>query len=416
MKIASIKNKIPQAVVLIVILLLVGFRTSLNREKGKNNAAPSTEILSSIQKVTPTAAELESDGVEQWSIRSANGSVIGKAIVAQQTTSEIIGYSGPIPLAIIIDNNDKIVGVSLLPNDETPRFVERVVNEGFTQKWNGLTAEQSVSKDMDAISGATYSSVAIAETVKQRLSEYSKTEAAARSANLKELLSYAAIAGILIYALAFYFFPQRLKKLRITLLVLAIGVLGFYYGSFLSMKLIGSWFILGVSLKNQAIFVTIALLAILLPFIFGKNFYCTYVCPFGASQELLAKLNPKKLELPKNVVAVLAHTRSKVMLIILAIAIFGSTIDITEAEPFTLFLFSSVSKGVVVLAVAFLLLSIAIPRSWCRFFCPTGAFIDFFRKEGKDIFPKKVSIKTHLIAFLVAAALVFLLLAKQLLG
>ena len=205
-----------------------------------------------------------------------------------------------------------------------------------------------------------------------------------------------------------------MNKYRITLLILSIGVLGVAYGSFLSIKLIGGWFIQGVSLKNQLIFITLAALSFLLPFLFGKNFYCNYVCPYGASQELLGKINPKKLELPKSVTNVLRHTRTKVMLIVLGIAIFGSTIDVTGAEPFTIFFFSSASKGVIVMAVAFLLLSIAIPRAWCRFFCPTGALIDFFRKEGKDIFPKKVTFQTHIIALLVAAITVLLFLAPTL--
>ena len=60
----------------------------------------------------------------------------------------------------------------------------------------------------------------------------------------------------------------------------------------------------------------------------------------------------------------------------------------------------------VVLAVLFLLLSVAIPRAWCRYFCPTGALIDFFRRESKDILPKSVTPKVQLIALLVAVLFV----------
>ena len=113
--------------------------------------------------------------------------------MAQQTTSKIIGYSGPVPLVIALDNSDKVCGIDLLPNDETPEFIETVKEKGFLNKWDGLTASESVSKNMDAVSGATYSSTAISETVKQRLSEYSKATAVARKANTKMVIAYASI-------------------------------------------------------------------------------------------------------------------------------------------------------------------------------------------------------------------------------
>jgi NosR/NirI family transcriptional regulator, nitrous oxide reductase regulator len=414
MKFANLKAKLPQVVVLLTIVVLIGVRTTQNGNDANAKIAspPNHEVLSGLKVIVPEATAIEPDGVEVWAVKNKSNQTLCKAIVAQQTTSKIIGYSGPVPLVILLDKNDKVKGVTLLRNDETPEFVATVTDKGFLSQWNGLTASDAVAKSWDAVSGATYSSTAIGETVKQRLAEYAKTTAIAQKAGIKKIINYTSIMLVLLYALAFYCFPKQLSRYRITLLVLSVGVLGVAYGSFLSMKLIGGWFVQGISLKNQILFLTLAALAFLLPFLFGKNFYCTYVCPFGASQELLGKINPKKMELPKSVTSILARTRTKVMLLVLGIAIFGSTIDVTGAEPFTLFFFASASKGVVVMAVAFLLLSIAIPRAWCRFFCPTGALIDFFRKEAKDIFPKKVTFQTHLIALAVAAAAVLLFLAS----
>ncbi|TCN68452.1 4Fe-4S binding protein [Acetobacteroides hydrogenigenes] len=415
MRFSNIRAKFPQLIVLLVIISLIGIRSIENssKTKGQTVLVANNDILSCLKEIVPEVTAIENDGAEQWILKDKNSITVGKAVIAQQTTSKIIGYSGPIPMVIALDKNDNVKALGLLPNDETPSFIDVVVAKGFLKKWNGLSVNQAVAMDMDAVSGATYSSTAINETVKQRLAEYSKATAVARKADIKMIVTYCSILLVLLYALAFYCFPKQMNKYRITLLILSIGVLGIAYGSFLSIKLIGGWFIQGVSLKNQIIFVTMAILAFMLPFLFGKNFYCTYVCPFGASQELLGKINPKKLELPKSVTTILSHTRTKVMLFVLGIALFGSTIDVTNAEPFTLFLFASASKGVIVMSAAFLLLSIFIPRAWCRFFCPTGALIDFFRKEGKDIFPKKVTFQTHLIALVVAAIAVLIFLASS---
>lgn len=408
MKIARLRGKLPQLAVLLVIIIAVGIRTGqTRRERVLAAAPPDKELLSCVKTVIPAIERLDNVAPEVWSAIGADNEKIGTAILAQKTTGDVIGYSGPTPLVVVVDKQEKIVGIGLLPNDDTPSYVARVGKSGFFKRWNGLTVEEAVGRDMDAVSGATYTSVAVNETVKKRLAEYAQAAAVARKANLKEVAGYLAVILVLFFALAFYFYPQRFSRYRIVLLLLSIAILGYFYGSFLSVKLIGGWLMQGISLKNQVILVTIGSLAILLPLLLGKNFYCSYVCPFGASQELAGKLCKKKLELPLTLRSILGRTRSKVLILLLIVSLFGSTVDVSNAEPFSVFLFASASKGVVVLAVIFLLLSIVIPRAWCRYFCPTGAFIDFFRKEGRDIFPKTVAVKVQLMALLFA--LLFLL-------
>lgn len=175
-------------------------------------------MLACLKAILPEAASIESDGVEQWIVKDRNNGAIGKAVIAQQTTSKIIGYSGPVPLAILLDRNDKVTGVALLRNDETPEFVATVKEKGFLTQWNGLSASDAVAKSWDAVSGATYSSTAIGETVKQRLAEYSKASAVAQKASMKKIISYGSILLVLLYALAFYCFPKKLSRYRITLI------------------------------------------------------------------------------------------------------------------------------------------------------------------------------------------------------
>ena len=283
MRFSNIRAKFPQLIVLLVIISLIGIRSIENssKTKGQTVLVANNDILSCLKEIVPEVTAIENDGAEQWILKDKNSITVGKAVIAQQTTSKIIGYSGPIPMVIALDKNDNVKALGLLPNDETPSFIDVLVAKGFLKKWNGLSVNQAVAMDMDAVSGATYSSTAINETVKQRLAEYSKATAVARKADIKMIVTYCSILLVLLYALAFYCFPKQMNKYRITLLILSIGVLGIAYGSFLSIKLIGGWFIQGVSLKNQIIFVTMAILAFMLPFLFGKNFYCTYVLAFS---------------------------------------------------------------------------------------------------------------------------------------
>ena len=57
----------------------------------------------------------------------------------------------------------------MLENNETPKFLQRVIDAGFLESWNGLTVEEALNKEVDAVSGATYSSNGIKNSLKARL-------------------------------------------------------------------------------------------------------------------------------------------------------------------------------------------------------------------------------------------------------
>lgn len=80
----------------------------------------------------------------------------------------VMGYAGPTPLVIkVVDG--VVVKVEALPNDETPGFFRRVVESGLLQAPVGLTVEKASKKPYDAVSGATYSSIAVIRNIKMGL-------------------------------------------------------------------------------------------------------------------------------------------------------------------------------------------------------------------------------------------------------
>jgi len=86
---------------------------------------------------------------------------------------DIIGFHGNIPMEIsMIDG--KIASIVILDNEETPRFLQRVIDANLVEKFYGLTPKEAVSLDIDAVSGATYSSTAIIKSVKTRMEIYDK--------------------------------------------------------------------------------------------------------------------------------------------------------------------------------------------------------------------------------------------------
>ena len=80
----------------------------------------------------------------------------------------VIGYNGPTPLIIKVVKN-VVVKVEALPNQETPKFFRMVEKGGLLQAPIGLTVEEAANKPYDAVSGATYSSIAVIRNIKMGL-------------------------------------------------------------------------------------------------------------------------------------------------------------------------------------------------------------------------------------------------------
>ena len=106
-----------------------------------------------------------------------NGPVIsqeeGMTIINTSSLAEDVeGYAGPTPLKIFI-KKDKIEKIEPLRNLETPKYFA-LIKRDLLGKWNGLTVKKAAKQQVDAITGATYSSEAVIENVRRGLDFYTK--------------------------------------------------------------------------------------------------------------------------------------------------------------------------------------------------------------------------------------------------
>ncbi|MCR5646600.1 MAG: FMN-binding protein [Bacteroidales bacterium] len=127
------------------------------------------ETLSELQVAYPKAAYVEMMATAKYVVKDAKGKVIGTVLLSSPYSDDINGFNGPTPLQIALDGKGKIIEVRVLENNETPSFLKRVVDAGYLDSWNGLTVEEALNKEVDAVSGATYSSNGIQKSLKARL-------------------------------------------------------------------------------------------------------------------------------------------------------------------------------------------------------------------------------------------------------
>ena len=94
-------------------------------------------------------------------------------LYTEEYCQDITGFNDVIPLEINMVNG-KIEHINILDNRETPRFMDRVTDGHLVENFYGLTPAEAISLDIDAVSGATYSSNAIIKSVKARMAAYEK--------------------------------------------------------------------------------------------------------------------------------------------------------------------------------------------------------------------------------------------------
>ncbi|WP_158027258.1 4Fe-4S binding protein [Labilibacter marinus] len=384
------KQVLQKAYVVIMITLLLGVVAMRNESILGNRlfvidtGEPQITAfaLSDIKELYPSANKYTV--VQDSILVYADDNKLGWAYNTSPGSDSIVGYTTSVPLLLGFNTNNKVIGIRLLKNYESPDFVEKIVKSRFLDSWDKISLNDLPQTHIDAFSGATLTSSAIIKTVQHSTGKLSQ-----QSVSLKRptdiLYILKVIAGYLLILLALlqFFAPKKLRKVRTIYLVLVVAILGFWLGTFLSLFSFNNWIIYGIDLPSKLFVFTILVLSLTLPLITNKAFYCSHLCPFGASQDLLGKIRKKRFNLSNNLKQFLATLREKVFACIMLLLFTGVAFDLTNIEPFSAFLFRSASIPIMVLAGTFLLLSIFIPRPWCNYVCPTGYLLETIRKPFK---------------------------------
>ena len=86
---------------------------------------------------------------------------------------DVDGYAGPTPVEVHIKKN-KIVKVVVLKSKEGPKYTARVKKE-MMPKYDGMNIKKGV-KQVDAVTGATFTSKAIQENIARAVAYYQKNK------------------------------------------------------------------------------------------------------------------------------------------------------------------------------------------------------------------------------------------------
>ena len=313
--------------------------------------------------------------------KTGQSRLLGLAFRTRDLAPEISGYAGPIDLMVGIDPQGTIVGLHLLHHSETSAYVGDL--PGYLRQFlgRGLDAPLRVGEDIDAISRATVTSTAVAQSLRVSLDRMRAVLAGPAAAPLAGPKPHLPLVQILLAA-ALYFlaaaaFLTRNRWLRRLALLGGFLYLGWGTRTMLSSVLVANALMNKRPDPYQLPLWYILILGTPLLILLLGNIYCGSLCPFAAIQDLLFKLGRRcrlpLISIPARLDLRLRYIKHLFLLAALGLALAVGNADVANLEVYTTLFSQHGSLPAWICLIVVLGTAFCHPRLWCKFFCPTGA-------------------------------------------
>ncbi|KTB47646.1 4Fe-4S binding domain/FMN-binding domain [Dehalogenimonas alkenigignens] len=347
-----------------------------------------TDVDSYLPEVMPEAASFElitskaADG--QYLYSAANGA----GPIGYVTAGEGQGYGGPIIVLVAWTLDGKITNIQVPQHEETPAWYNRLYTAQYFTQYIGreFLDPFTLDEDINAASGATRSSHGVAEGVYEGrllLAEHLGQP----FVGPKQPIQLGAPEIVLLLGLAlvviFRMVPGLRQKRWPRYVMLVYGLVFF-----------GIWLSAMLSLINFLVFpigfapspATNPLLYVMvfgilgLAAIFGKNFWCFWVCPYCALQEGAHFLGGSQVRPISRRQLLLRNTRYIILWALVMFVFISRQPQISVIEPWNTVFSLEGNLSQWLLVIATLGVSLFIYDFWCHFLCPVGATMDIVLK------------------------------------
>ncbi len=337
------------------------------------------DTLSLLQQGEPAVTRYEElDGAyKTYGLYDQADHLLNYGVIASAS-----GYGGPITMLTVVDQEGTIANAVLIEDSETPLYLKKVLEEGYPEIFQGKTVTQLLStyEDIDGVSGATRTADGIMLAVEKGMFQVGMNQLGLTVPTLK-VFYVQWQDGLLVFLMLFVILAaaRNMKKFRPWILVAAVLVLGFMENTSLT---IGNYMSI-LALKMPAFFerpiwYVMVIGVLIITLLWGRNFYCSWLCPFGAVQEGAYKaLNLANYHPNPKLISGARKSRWFFLWMAAMLALLFNNPGIASYEPFSVFFDGDGNTSQWIMMLLILLFSIFVLRFWCRYFCPVGAFLDF---------------------------------------
>ncbi|MCC9657402.1 FMN-binding protein [Rhodopirellula halodulae] len=387
---------------------------------------PEPLTLAEAQTFFPAAFQIQGDRMAV--VKDESGTTVGYLIRTGALVDDEIGYQGPTSVLVGLDLEHRLLRPKIRHSFDNEPYVDYVRQErSFWKRFEGLTLEELAAFDppaeeVEGVSGATMTSMAIAYTLPKFATELladeewktlGQTPFQQRLRALQESIQttrlsnadIATLVALVLLPLLIRFGAMRQTWLRRLWLFAVWLVIGLYAGNLLSLALLAGWATSGVTWQLALGLVALATISVIIPPTRRGNPYCNHLCPHGAAQQLIRpKSNSRrKWSLPSWLSKPLGFLPAATLLLVYLALLIRPTTDVSFVEPFHGYLWHLASWSAIAWTISTLLVSTFIPMAYCRLACPTGRLLDWMRFKGSS--HKVTRMDGAVFALLIAASL-----------
>ena len=350
-----------------------------------------------VKQIFEAANQLTEESIDGSCFRVADrdGMIIGSILRTSPAADTTIGYQGPTETLVGFDTAGRTVGIAVGSSFDNEPYVGYVRDDSYFRSrfddldLDGLAEFDLAEQQIEGVSGATMTSMAVAEGVIVAASQRKRSEQQAAEKTKVSLGRWSVhdVGTVLCVIVGLLISLTRLRsnrKLAVLWQLILVGYLGLVAGSLLSMAMFVGWASYGISLRNGLGFGVLAVAALILPIGTRRNVYCTHLCPHGAAQQLLKNRLPWKVRLSSQWRTFLRLLPGLLLLWCVVVAMSGLAYSLVDIEPFDAWVFKVAGWATIAVAVVGLVASMFIPMAYCRYGCPTGALLEFLRFNSKS--------------------------------
>jgi len=149
---------------IVATLLLVHFGAA---DQHRSNQAEVDVPIDRIAQFLPNAVSMVPAKDRQGTfVLDENQRRIGWAVTTLPTCRDTVGFSGPTNVLVVTDDSQTIRGIAILASEDTIEHVAAIRQDGhFERQFIGLATPRLPQEQLDAVSGATLTSLAIIESI-----------------------------------------------------------------------------------------------------------------------------------------------------------------------------------------------------------------------------------------------------------
>jgi len=346
----------------------------------------------------------------------SSGTILGKIVRTGPLDDSVIGFQGPTEVILQVQDSPVDRPNPESSGDPMPIVIDAMLGQSFDNQpyvnyvkqersfWkrfrnrpiDSLAALDFETEMIDGVSGATMTSMAVAETIRNASKKWIEIEeqlalaestkpapsnGPTRQRKLNRSWTEWLTGGIALAALLWS--RSRLRGRRWTRLAWQATMLvsiGWLSGNLLSLALLGGWTRGGIAWHFAPGLTILAIISIFAPAVLKGNVYCDHICPHGIIQQWIRprksrKINPR-LEAALRVSAVIF------VVIALIAAIRPAWVNLAWFEPFDTYASGVLLSISATVWLASIVLARFKPMGYCRLACPTGRLLDYARRDA----------------------------------